>query len=199
MSKSLGNLVTVEEFLRLHSGDVLRMLVLNSSYRSPLTYTDDVVTQAERALERLKGGLKPASPAARPPEDVARALAAGAEAAKAGFLQAMDDDFNTPGALAQLFELVRGINQARDAGVDAGALSSAQDVLGELARVLGLRLEEPKAGSQAAAPFIDLLIEVRQELRKAKQWALADRVRDGLVELGVLLEDGKSGTTWKAG
>jgi cysteinyl-tRNA synthetase len=199
MSKSLGNLVTVEEFLRLHSGDVLRMLVLNSSYRSPLTYTDEVVMQAERALERLRGGLRPASPAAQPPEEAARALAALTEATKAGFLQAMDDDFNTPGALAQLFELVRGINQARDAGVDDGSLNAGQKVLRELAGVLGLRLEEASAAPQPAAPFIDLLVDVREELRKAKQWALADRVRDGLVRLGVVLEDGKSGTTWKAG
>jgi cysteinyl-tRNA synthetase len=83
--------------------------------------------------------------------------------------------------------------------VDAAALGSAQNVLRELAGVLGLRLEEPKGEPRQAAPFIDLLVEIRQELRQAKQWALADRVRDGLVELGVVLEDGKSGTTWKAG
>jgi cysteinyl-tRNA synthetase len=199
MSKSLGNLVTVEEFLRLHSGDALRMLVLNSSYRSPLTYTDDVVMQAERALERLRSALKPASPAAQPPQDAARALAALTEATRAGFLQAMDDDFNTPGALAQLFDLVRGINQARDAGVDDSVLSTAQNTLRELAGVLGLRLEETKGSPQVAAPFIDLLVEIRRELRQAKQWALADRVRDRLADLGVALEDGKGGTTWKAG
>jgi cysteinyl-tRNA synthetase len=222
MSKSLGNLVTVEEFLQQHSGDVLRMLVLNSSYRSPLTYTEDVVAQAERALERLRGGLRPATvqaahrpgvlagsaggtpardggPSAAPPAEAEPALAAALDAAKAGFIQAMDDDFNTPGALAQLFELVRAINQARDAGVGGEMLEPAQVALCELAGVLGLRLEEGKGAPQQAAPFIDLLVEVREELRRAKQWALADRVRDGLVGLGVVLEDGKTGTTWKAG
>jgi cysteinyl-tRNA synthetase len=78
-------------------------------------------------------------------------------------------------------------------------LSTAQNTLRELAGVLGLRLEETKGSPQAAAPFIDLLVEIRRELRQAKQWALADRVRDRLAELGVALEDGKGGTTWKAG
>ena len=198
MSKSLGNLVTVEEFLTGHRGDVLRMLVLNSSYRSPLTYTDEVVEQAGRALERLKGALRPASPAAEPPAEAEKALEGGGAAAKAGFLQAMDDDFNTPGALASLFELVRAINQARDAGASAQALGGAQAVLSELAGVLGLRLEEGDGRQQEAGRFIDLLVELREELRVAKQWALADRVRERLQELGVTLEDGKAGTTWKA-
>ena len=198
MSKSLGNLVTVEEFLTGHRGDVLRMLVLNSSYRSPLTYTDEVVEQAGRALERLKGALRPASPAAEPPAEAQKALEGGGAAAKAGFLQAMDDDFNTPGALASLFELVRAINQARDAGASAQALGGAQAVLSELAGVLGLRLEEGDGRQQEAGRFIDLLVELREELRVAKQWALADRVRERLQELGVTLEDGKAGTTWKA-
>jgi len=198
MSKSLGNLVSVEEFLTGHRGDVLRMLVLNSSYRSPLTYTDEVVEQAGRALERLKGALRPASPAAEPPAEAEKALEGGGAAAKAGFLQAMDDDFNTPGALASLFELVRAINQARDAGASAQALGGAQAVLSELAGVLGLRLEEGDGRQQEAGRFIDLLVELREELRVAKQWALADRVRERLQELGVTLEDGKAGTTWKA-
>jgi cysteinyl-tRNA synthetase len=198
MSKSLGNLVTVEEFLSQHSGDVLRMLVLNSSYRSPLTYTVDVVQQARNALERLKGALRPASPAPQPAADVEQALEGQAAAAKAGFLEAMDDDFNTPGALASLFELVRSINQARDAGASARALGGAQAVLHELAGVLGLRLEEGDRRQEEAGPFIQLLVDLREELRQAKQWALADRVRERLQELGVILEDGKSGTTWRS-
>jgi cysteinyl-tRNA synthetase len=198
MSKSLGNLVTVEEFLGRHSGDVLRMLILNSSYRSPLTYTDEVVDQSERALDRLKTGLRPANPGAGSDGEIAAALQGQAATARAGFLQAMDDDFNTPGALAQLFELVRSINQARDAGASAGALGAAQEVLRELAGVLGLRLEEGDSRQREAGPFIQLLVEIREELRKARQYALADRIRVALQELGVTLEDGKAGTTWKA-
>jgi cysteinyl-tRNA synthetase len=109
----------------------------------------------------------------------------------------MDDDFNTSGALSHLFELVRSINQARDAGVGEGPLGKAQVELRQLAGVLGLRLEEQGGEAQSAAPFIDLLLGVREEMRRAKQWAIADRIRDGLAELGVLIEDGKRGTTWR--
>jgi cysteinyl-tRNA synthetase len=198
MSKSIGNLVTVDEFLSQHEGEALRMVILNSGYRSPLTFTDEVVGQAERALERLRGALKPAVPGENPAPEAEALLADQVAATQAGFLAGMDDDFNTPAALGQLFDLVRGINQARDAGAGAAALGSAQNVLRELTGVLGLRLETGRSAQQQAGPFIELLLQVREELRRAKQWALADRIRDRLAELGVTLEDGKDGTTWKA-
>jgi cysteinyl-tRNA synthetase len=198
MSKSIGNLVTVDEFLSQHEGEALRMVILNSGYRSPLTFTDEVVGQAERALERLRGALKPAVPGENPAPEAEALLADQVAATQAGFLAGMDDDFNTPAALGQLFDLVRGINQARDAGAGAAALGSAQNVLRELTGVLGLRLETGRSAQQQAGPFIELLLQVREELRRAKQWALADRIRDRLAELGVTLEDGNDGTTWKA-
>jgi cysteinyl-tRNA synthetase len=109
----------------------------------------------------------------------------------------MDDDFNTAGALGVLFDLVRSINQARDAGVGSQNLKPAQDALAELTCVLGLRLERPQSSGGDAAPFIDLLVEVRKQLRMQKLWALSDLVRDQLAEQGVLLEDSKDGTTWR--
>lgn len=195
MSKSLGNLVTIEDFLRAHSGEAFRMLVLNSSYRGPLTFSEDVVRQAESALDRLRGALKPAAPAAGG-EAAEPALAAAAAEARRKFEAAMDDDFNTSGALGHLFDLVRSINQGRDAGVSERALAEAQSTLRQLAGILGLRLEAGAAGDQPAAPFIELLLEVREAMRTAKQWAVADRIRDRLAELGVVIEDAKSGTTW---
>jgi cysteinyl-tRNA synthetase len=99
--------------------------------------------------------------------------------------------------LASLFDLVRVINNARDAGVGEGPLGMAQAVLIELTGVLGLQLAERPTTGQAAGPFIDLLAVVRQELRTAKQWELADRIRDRLEEMGVVLEDGKDGSTWR--
>ncbi|HEX9616287.1 MAG TPA: cysteine--tRNA ligase [Anaerolineales bacterium] len=197
MSKSLGNLVTIEDFLSKHEADVLRLMILNSSYRGPLTFNDEVVGQAERALERLRSGLRPSLPASeQPPGEAPVSLQAQMEAARQGFQEAMDDDFNTAGALGHLFDLVRSINQARDAGADAAALAPAQDLLRSLAGVLGLRLEREDEGAQAA-PFIELLIEVRRELRQQKLWSLSDLVRDRLVELGVILEDNKDGTSWR--
>jgi cysteinyl-tRNA synthetase len=200
MSKSLGNLVTIEDFLKDHDADVLRMLVLNSGYRNPLTYTDEVVEQTERALDRLKTGLRAALPGAKGLASAGiEALAKHVEASKAGFIEMMDDDLNTSGGLSHLFELVRAINQARADGATDAELAAAQGVLRELGGVLGLRLLAADAGgkAQAAAPFIDLLIEVRRELRQQKLWALSDLVRDRLAELGVVLEDSKEGTGWR--
>lgn len=198
MSKSLGNLITIEEFLAQHPADVLRMMVLNSNYRSPLVYTDEVVQQSERALERLRSALRPALPdATGAPEATLQTLQAQIEATRQGFIEAMDDDFNTSGALAAIFELVRAINQARSEGATNEQLAPAQAALRELTGVLGLTLEEPAAAPSAAEPFIDLLIEVRTELRKQKLWALSDRIRDRLAELGVILEDSREGTTWR--
>ncbi|MBN2148246.1 MAG: cysteine--tRNA ligase [Anaerolineales bacterium] len=197
MSKSLGNLVTIEEFLSAHEGDVLRMMVLNSSYRNPLTFSDDVIAQAERSLERMRLALRPSTVAAQGPSvEIAQPLARQVETTRQGFRESMDDDFNTAGALGYLFDLVRVINQARDAGVAPDALQPAQDLLRELMGVLGLRAQRMIEGGQAA-PFLDLLVEIRRELRQQKLWALSDQVRDRLAQLGVLLEDSKDGTTWR--
>ncbi|MEJ2758374.1 MAG: cysteine--tRNA ligase [Anaerolineales bacterium] len=173
MSKSLGNLVTIEDFLSEREPDVLRMLVLNSNYRSPLTFSDEVLDQTERALERLRGGLRPAFPeASGASEEAKSALADQVEATRDGFMEAMDDDFNSAGALGYMFELVRSINQARDASATAEEIAPAQDLLLGLSGVLGL-------------------------LRSEKLWALSDKVRDELKALGVVLEDTKEGTSWR--
>lgn len=197
MSKSTGNVFTVEQFLGKFDADVLRLLILNASYRSPLTYNEDVIEQAAHALERLKGGLRSASPLPDLDPGEAGTLTQAAEQARIGFETAMDDDFNSAGALGHLFELVRAINEARTAGIDEENLSAAQDVLCELAGVFGLSLTQKDQLDAEAAPFIDLLLEIRRELRTAKQFELSDRIRDRLSELGVSLEDGKGGTVWR--
>jgi cysteinyl-tRNA synthetase len=198
MSKSLGNLITIDEFLSKHSADAFRFLVLNSGYRGPLTFTEEVIGQAERGLDRLRSALRPAQPgAAGASAETRRTLEEQAQAARDGFIAAMDDDFNTSGSLGSLFELVRAINQARADGAADADLKPAQSVLGELTGVLGLRLEQPEKGQQAADPFIDLLVQVRLELRKQKNWALSDQVRNRLAELGVIIEDTKDGSTWR--
>jgi cysteinyl-tRNA synthetase len=197
MSKSVGNLVTIEEFLAHHPADALRMLVLNSGYRNPLSYSEEILDQAEKAIERLRSSLKPALPGAKgaAPEAL-KNLTSQVTICKAGFIESMDDDFNSAGALAQLFELVRVINQARADGATDVELTPAQEVILDLTGVLGLTLKEEKSGNQAADPFVNLLIEIRRELRENKQWALSDKVRDRLTELGVVLEDSKEGTLW---
>jgi cysteinyl-tRNA synthetase len=190
MSKSLGNLVTIDEALAKHGPDALRVFVLGSHYRSPSTYTDEALESAKEGARRLREAAF--LPVGAPPAEKGAADRAPLEQ----FIAALDDDLNTPRALAVLFGLARRINAAaREKPEEAAA---AQRVLIEFAGVLGLTLEEPPSNVQEAAPFIDLLIALRTELRAAKQWQLADRVRDGLAALGVELKDSPEGTTWSA-
>ncbi|MBL6961612.1 MAG: cysteine--tRNA ligase [Anaerolineales bacterium] len=194
MSKSIGNLVTIKDFLVDHEGDVMRMLVLNGNYRSPLAFTDESIAAAENGIKRLKSAFRPATANATGTET--EALTAKIEATQAAFTETMDDDFNTAGALGYLFELVRLVNSARDAGATDDQLQPAQETLRELTGVLGLELAE-KEGSGDADKFIDLLVEVRSEVRTQKLWALSDQIRDKLKVLGVNIEDSKDGTSWR--
>jgi cysteinyl-tRNA synthetase len=197
MSKSLGNLVTIQEFLSKHEGDALRMMTLTGSYRAPLSFSEEIIEQAERGLERLRAALKPAvaNAAGAPPETRAW-LDKQAETAQQAFVEAMDDDFNTAGALSHVFELVRVINTARDNNATDNELKSAQDTLRLLTGVLGLRLAEKK-GAGDVDKFVALLVEVRTEARKQKLWVMSDLIRDRLKELGVAIEDNKDGTIWR--
>ncbi len=197
MSKSIGNLVTIEEFLANHPAEALRMMVLNSGYRNPLSYSEEILDQVEKAIERLRSALKPALPGAAGLEPARMVdLAKQVEKTRAGFIAAMDDDFNSSGALAELFELVRATNQARADGASAAQLEPAQAALLELASVLGLKLDSSKVVDTRTDEIIDLLIEIRRELRQNKLWALSDTIRDRLAALGVILEDSKEGTSW---
>ncbi len=196
MSKSIGNLVTIEDFLADHEGDVMRMLVLNGNYRSPLAFTDESISAAENGLKRLKSGLRPATANAQGTKT--EALYAKTTATRDAFIDAMDDDINTAGALGHIFELVRLINASRDAGATEEQLRPAQNTLRELTAVLGLELKE-KEGSGDADKFIDLLLEVRSEVRAQKLWALSDLIRDKLAALGVTVEDSKDGSSWRWG
>ena len=145
MSKSIGNMVTIEDFLSKHSGDTLRMMVLNSGYRNPLTFNDEVIGQAESALERLRSALKPALPGSKGAHDeFIKDLLKSAEQTCKIFDDCMQDDFNSAGALSGLFNLVRVINQTRDDGATDDQLKVGQSVLLNLSGVLGLTLVESK-------------------------------------------------------
>jgi cysteinyl-tRNA synthetase len=186
MSKSLGNIITIREGLDKYGSDGLRVFVLTSHYRAPLSYSEEALESGKRAAERLR--LAATLPGGDgPPADVP------VETYRERFLAAMDDDLNTPTALAALFDLVRDINRSRD---EARGIEEAQSLLHELSGVLGLTLHEPE-DAMGAVPFIDLLIELRNDLRDAKQFELADRVRSRLAEAGITLEDGPDGTRWR--
>ncbi len=185
MTRHLGNLVPIQEVAQQYGADGLRIFVLGSHYRSPLTYSEEALEAAKRAAERLRLAAAAAGGDAEPAVD--------AEPFRRRFIEAMDDDLNTAGALAALFDLARDINRARDEG---RRTDDAQSALRELAGVLGLTLREPEA-ALGAAPFIDLLVQLRNELRAARLFDLADRLRSRLAELDVVLEDLPDGTRWR--
>jgi cysteinyl-tRNA synthetase len=196
MSKSLGNLIGIDEFLAEHDADVLRLVIAGSGYRKPLVFSNEVVADAERGLERLRTALRPPFGQLTVGPGV-ETLAEEVRQARTAFETAMDDDFNTAAALAAIYDLVRAINTARDAGVGGQPFADAQATFRVLTDVLGLRLETAGTDGQSIAPFIELLLSVRQDLRAARQWALADKIRDELKVLGVLVEDTAQGSTWR--
>jgi cysteinyl-tRNA synthetase len=193
MSKSLGNFFTVRDILRQYRAEEVRYFVLTSHYRSPLNYDDSQLDAARAALTRLYTALR-GLPDAAP---------AGGESARARFAAAMDDDFNTPEALAVLFELARDINRLRGEDLDRAAALAAE--LRALAGVLGLLEQDPETylrgdgDTGLADAEIEGLIEARAAARKSRDFAEADRIRDQLSEAGVQLEDGAGGTTWRRG
>ncbi len=189
MSKSLGNLVTISEALERYSADAIRLSVLNAHYRSPGYYSDEALAGAERAAARLRQALAaPANPDADASLDPRPALER--------FIEAMDDDLNTPQAVAALFDLAREINRESAEGRGAAA---AQEELRELAGTLGLTLREPDSAVDAEfAARADALVARRAELRAARDFAGADAVRAELAAMGVELTDSPSGTTWRA-
>ena len=188
MSKSVGNVVTVREALDRYGGDAFRLFVLTSHYRTPATYSDEAMAAAKAGMERLRE-------AALAPTGSGPAAELDLEGVRRRFVEAMEDDLNTPRALGALFDLVRELNRERSAGRD---VFEGQALLRELLGVLGFTLEPPPSRrAEDAAPFIDLLVRVRAELRAARQFALADRIRDELAALGIELQDTPSGTVWR--
>lgn len=191
MSKSLGNFFTIREVLEKYHPEVVRFLLVSSHYRSPINYSEDNLKEAKGALERFYTALR----------GLPEVEAAGGEAFAERFAAAMDDDFNTPEAVAVLFEMAREVNRLREADLQAASALAAK--LRELAGLLGVLQLEPDAFLQAGAAGkvdaaqVEALIQARLEARAAKNWGESDRIRDELTAMGVVLEDGKGGTTWR--
>ena len=188
MSKSTGNLVCVEDILARFSSDALRLFVLSSHYRGPLAYSEEALEANERGVERLRSALNQKGNG----EEGAATLDTGP--LKGKFVEAMDNDFDTPQAIAVLFELAKEINRGVERGTN---IAEARNTLQELAGILGLTLKEKAQPAPEAEAFISLLASIRDDLRQNKQWQLADRIRKELADSGVTLEDTPQGTRWK--
>jgi cysteinyl-tRNA synthetase len=188
MSKSLGNFFTVREVLARYDAEVVRFFILRAHYRSPLNYSDQHLDDAKAALTRLYTALKAVSAKAMPID--------WNQPAAARFREAMNDDFNTPEAVAVLFDLANEVNRNRSE-VAAAQLKSLAGVLGLLQREPTAFMQGEGAGLTAAA--IEQRIADRVAARKARNFAESDRIRDELLVAGIIVEDGPAGTTWRRG
>jgi cysteinyl-tRNA synthetase len=188
MSKSIGNLVSIKDALDRFSSDAIRLFILSSHYRSSLAYSEEALEASERGAERLRWAMTHQANSGR------GVTVLNAELFEQKFVEAMDDDFNTAQAIAVLFELTREINRGAEQGVN---VTKAQQTLLKLSSILGLTLKEKTEPTPDAEAFINLLVSTRDELRQNQQWQLADKIRNGLADLGVILEDTPQGTRWK--
>ncbi|MGB5873239.1 MAG: cysteine--tRNA ligase [Bacteroidota bacterium] len=204
MGKSLNNYITLKDAFARWSPQVVRFFILQSHYRSTLDFSESAVLAAAKGFEKLQTAyhrIGDALKALHGKDQNAAELSL--DRFRQAFNEAMDDDFNTPRAIAVLFDLTREINQVLDRGeaVSSGALAEVKALVDQLSGdVLGLDLGVVVVGGDALEmDLMDLLITLRQEIRAQKLWALSDSIRDRLGALGVSLEDTREGTTWKKG
>ncbi|WP_417761980.1 cysteine--tRNA ligase [Shewanella sp.] len=191
MSKSLGNFFTIRDVLAHYDAETVRYFLLSGHYRSQLNYSEDNLKQARASLERMYTSLKDL--------DLTVAAADACEYVER-FRTAMDDDFNTPEAYSVLFDMVREVNRLK--GSDYSAASALAVAMKQLADVLGILSSTPEAffqgeGNDDEVAEIEALIVERNRARAEKDWPAADKARDRLNELGIVLEDGANGTTWR--
>jgi cysteinyl-tRNA synthetase len=211
MSKSLGNFFLVKDILAHYPPEVLRFFILATHYRSPLDFSDERLTEAGRSLERLKNAIDnmrslEALPSGEASAESA-ALRAAAERAEIDFNAAMDDDFNTALAISVMFGLAKEINIYHGAAAagkvpyDPAAVGEARDIYYGMAEVLGLLVNERQGKLDGADMLVnqlmDIIIDIRQEARKKKDWATADKIRDSLGAAGIVIEDSPQGARWK--
>jgi cysteinyl-tRNA synthetase len=194
MSKSLGNFFTLRDVLKVHDPETLRFFLMSAHYRSQLSYSQDSISQAKAGLERLYTSLRDVLP------NMDVNLSQGGYLAR--FETAMNDDFNMPIAFSVLFDVAKDLNKATDPNVG----KDLAGILKKLGAILGILQMHPadylqgnitgEAGDEFAMK-VGAFIAQRNTARENKDWPSADAARDGLNEMGVVLEDGPTGTTWR--
>jgi cysteinyl-tRNA synthetase len=205
MSKSLGNFLTIKDALKLYSPEAIRLFILSGHYRSPVDFSRDALLAAERGVERLhntvrqlRARMKQAMPAGTADLSYITDLDTHRDA----FLAAMDDDFNTPQAIAALFDFNKEVNTLLDSGqpISRGTLGVIDHLYRELGtRVLGIISDEMihKVGGELVEGLMNIVLGLRQQYREHKDWDRADALRRQLIDLGIVVEDRSDGATWR--
>lgn len=206
MSKSLGNFFTVKEILDKYPAEVLRFFIVSTHYRSPLDFSDTRLDEATTSLNRLKNALDNLKELAKNTTDATSGeeLIAKAKQCKQNFFEAMDDDFNTALAIANMFDLSKEINiyynevTSGKVACSKVAVDTALDVFSEMADIIGILEDDDNSADDGLVDnLMNLIIDIRQNARKNKDWATADKIRDELKNIGITLEDSPTGVRWK--
>ncbi|MGQ9716334.1 MAG: cysteine--tRNA ligase [Anaerolineae bacterium] len=207
MSKSLGNFLTIKDALKLYRPEVIRAFILSAHYRGTLDYSREAMQAAEQGVRRLHNTVRAVRERMKSTV-IAEGTAdlsymADLDPYREAFLEAMDDDFNTPKAMATLHELARAVNRMLDSGspITHGTLAAIDQMFSELGgQILGIipdQLEPPEMRSELVDGLMQIILDLRQEYRRAKDWARADALRQRLSELGITVEDRPEGPTWR--
>ncbi len=205
MSKSLGNTLTIKEALKLYNSEAIRLFILSSHYRGPMDFSRDAILAAERGVERLHNtvrALRMRMEYAMPSGTADLSYITDLDPHRDAFMEAMDDDFNTPRAVAALFDFSKAVNALLASGqpVSRGTLAAMDGLYRELgSKVLGIIPDDlsREVGGELVEGLMDIVLGVRQRYREAQDWEQADVLRRQLTELGIVLEDRPEGPTWR--
>jgi cysteinyl-tRNA synthetase len=203
MSKSLGNYVSFDDVLAKHSPDAFRYFYISTHYRRPLNFTWSAMESAENTVNRLENTLVLIDNALKGPDtnidysQRAEELLSSVRGEKAKFISAMDDDINTPIALGHLHAISGALNQYLQEPANKGVLAEAASVYNELLSVLGLFENRKTTSDELSEKLLKFITDLRMEQRTDKNYVLADKIRDGLMKIGIELQDTSDGTSWK--
>lgn len=205
MSKSLGNFITVQDALKMCSPQVLRFFLISAHYRSPLDFNKESLEHAKASLEKILNAIERLLSLEERTEkgENEDALLSQVYEAKKRFEEAMDDDFNTPLAIAAIFDIVKAINiySSKERQIESTTKKEVYGVVRTLLEdVLGIKIEikgKEKPRSELVDSLINIILEFRQEMRRRKEWKISDEIRDKLRKIGVIIEDTPYGTRWQ--
>ncbi|WP_300391173.1 cysteine--tRNA ligase [Fusobacterium sp.] len=203
MSKSLGNFFLLRDVLEHYDGRIIRLFILSSHYRKPIDFSDAELTQAKTSLERIENAVM------RGKEALVEISSNGSSCielkeqlalAKEKFVSAMDEDFNTSMGLGAIFELVKELNKAVDSPINSDGAEVVKESIEYIdtvmSEVLGVKLKLENVVGNLTSELVEFILEMRREARAEKNWAMSDKIRDRLAEMGIKIKDGKDKTTW---